>query len=116
MRIFEVSHPLDVTSAEPPGTRSRRREEIEDRFKWNLADIFSDWDAWAAAYATIEADIERYAALKGTLALGADSLLEAFRLSERLEQLAYRVWYFPSLQYDQDQRDNTVNARRQQVQ
>ena len=31
-------------------------------------------------------------------------------------QLAYRVWYFPSLRYDEDQRDNTVNARRQQVQ
>src|SRR6185503_608407 len=25
-------------------------------------------------------------------------------------------WYFPSLQYDEDQRDNSVNARRQQVQ
>ena len=31
-------------------------------------------------------------------------------------QLAYRVWYYPSLQYDEDQRDNGVNAKRQQVQ
>jgi len=30
--------------------------------------------------------------------------------------LAYRVWYFAALQYDEDQRDNTINARRQQVQ
>jgi oligoendopeptidase F len=30
--------------------------------------------------------------------------------------LMYRVWYFASLHYDQDQRDNEVNARRQQVQ
>ena len=40
----------------------------------------------------------------------------AFRLSEELGQLAYRVWYYPSLQYDEDQRDNAVNAKRQQVQ
>ena len=65
---------------------------------------------------TLEAGIERYAALKGTLAQGPDRLLEAFRLSEELGQLAYRVWYFPSLRYDEDQRDNAVNARRQQVQ
>ena len=26
------------------------------------------------------------------------------------------MWYFPSLRYDEDQRDNTINARRQQVQ
>jgi oligoendopeptidase F len=26
------------------------------------------------------------------------------------------VWYYPSLQYDEDQRDNAINAKRQQVQ
>ena len=30
--------------------------------------------------------------------------------------LRYRVWYFASLQYDEDQRNNEINARRQQVQ
>jgi oligoendopeptidase F len=95
---------------------SRRRDEIPDRFKWNLADIFPSWEAWEAAYKRLEQGIEQYAALKGTLAGGADTLLRAFRLSEELGQLAYRVWYYPSLQYDEDQRDNTVNARRQLVQ
>jgi oligoendopeptidase F len=108
--------PSDVATPEPPTTRSRRREEIADRFKWNLNDIFPDWDEWEAAYKRLEAGIDRYAALKGTLARGPDRLLEAFKLSEELGQLAYRVWYFPSLRYDEDQRDNSVNAKRQQVQ
>jgi oligoendopeptidase F len=30
--------------------------------------------------------------------------------------LSYQVWYFASLRYDEDQRNNDVNARRQQVQ
>ncbi|MEO6236774.1 MAG: oligoendopeptidase F, partial [Vicinamibacterales bacterium] len=42
--------------------------------------------------------------------------LKAFQLSEEMDQVAYRVWYYPSLQYDEDQRDNTLNARKQQVQ
>ena len=67
-------------------------------------------------YKRLESGVERYATLKGTLAGGPDRLLSAFRLSEELGQLAYRVWYYPSLQYDEDQRDNTINARRQQVQ
>ena len=96
--------------------RSRNRAEIDDRFKWKVDDIFSGWTAWEAAYKDLEAGIERYAALKGTLGRGPAQLLDAFRLSEELGQLAYRVWYFPSLQYDEDQRDNTINARRQQVQ
>src|SRR5256885_8537603 len=106
----------DTLTQEPPQARSRRREDIPDRFKWNLTDIFESWGAWEAAYKKLESGIDRYAALKGTLAEGPDALLNAFRLSEELGQLAYRVWYFPSLQYDEDQRDNTVNAKRQQVQ
>ena len=96
--------------------RSRNRAEIADQYKWNLNDIFPDWQTWEEGYRTLEAGIERYAALKGTLAAGPDRLLEAYRLSDELGQLAYRVWYYPSLQYDEDQRDNTVNAKRQQVQ
>jgi oligoendopeptidase F len=106
---------MPVAENAPP-TRSRLRAEIPDRFKWNLNDIFESWDAWQTAYATLDRGIERYAELKGTLAKGPDSLLTAFRLSEELGQLAYRVWYFPSLLYDTDQRDNIVNAKRQQVQ
>jgi len=108
--------PSDVAAPQPPTIRSRKRGEIAERYKWNLADIFPDWNAWEEAYRKLEAGIERYSALKGTLGGGAESLLVAFRLSEELGQLAYRVWYFPSLRYDEDQRDNSISARRQQVQ
>ncbi len=116
MAPFHCFDPSDTATAEPPRTGSRRRDDIPDRFKWNLGDVFPNWDEWEAAYKRLEQGIEQYAMLKGTLAAGAGRLLQAFRLSEELGQLAYRVWYYPSLQYDQDQRDNAVNARRQQVQ
>jgi oligoendopeptidase F len=115
MRGTDYSETM-LVSPETPQIRTRRREEVPDRFKWNLADIFPNWDAWEAGYKELEAGIDRYAALKGTLAGGPDTLLHAFRLSEAVGQLAYRVWYYPSLQYDEDQRDNTINAKRQQVQ
>src|SRR5262245_33472132 len=108
--------PSEALAQPEQPVRSRNRAEIDDRFKWKVQDIFPGWNAWEAAYKELEAGIERYAGLKGTLAKGPEPLLDAFRLSEELGQLAYRVWYFPSLQYDEDQRDNTINARRQQVQ
>lgn len=116
MRPLVVFDPSDVATSEPPQTRARRRQDVPDRFKWNLADIFPSWEAWEAGYKELEAGIGKYAALKGTLSGGAENLLNAFRLSEELGQLAYRVWYYPSLQYDEDQRDNVINAKRQQVQ
>lgn len=105
----------DAVAQQSPA-RSRTRSEIPDQFKWKVGDIFASWEAWEAGYKQLESGIEQYAALKGTLAGGPDQLLRAFRLSESLGQLAYRVWYYPALQYDEDQRNNPINARRQQVQ
>src|SRR4030095_5308923 len=96
--------------------RSRNRAEIKDQYKWKLDDIYPDWSTWEKALAELEGRIGEYAALKGTLASGPDRLLKAYQLNDALGQLAYTVYFFPSLKYDEDQRDNQVNARRQQVQ
>ena len=114
--IRDFRHPSDTATAEPPQARSRKRDDIDSRYKWNLSDIFPDWDTWEASYAKLDRGIDRYAALKGTLSEGPARLLSAFELSEELGQLAYRVRYYPSLRYDEDQRDNAINARRQKVQ
>jgi oligoendopeptidase F len=116
MRRSECFTSSDLAASDAPPTRSRRREDIPDDFKWNLNDIFLDWGEWESAYKRLEEGIAKYATFKGSLSGGPNRLLEAFRLAEELGQLAYRVWYFPSLKYDEDQRDNSVNARRQQVQ
>ena len=96
--------------------RSRNRAEIQDAYKWKLDDIYSDWPSWEKALAELESRIGEYAALKGTLGKGPDQLLKAYQLNDALGQLAYTVYFFPSLKYDEDQRDNQVNGRRQQVQ
>src|SRR5262245_58996234 len=99
-----------------PAPQLRERTEIDDRFKWSLTDIFAGWPEWQAAFDELDTKIGAYAALQGTLAQGADQLLASMRLSDEIGQLTYKVWYFASLKYDEDQRDNTINARRQQVQ
>jgi oligoendopeptidase F len=94
----------------------RDRDQIPDRFKWNLKNIFPDWDAWHAAYDQLDRSIAAFAGFQGTLAKGGDRLLAALKLRDEIGQLEHKVWYFASLWYDQDQRDNQINARRQQVQ
>src|SRR5438128_198325 len=75
----------------------RERHAIPDRFKWNLAHIFSSWEAWKAAYDELDRKIGAYAALQGTLAQGPDQLLAALKLADDIGQLEYKVWYFAAL-------------------
>jgi oligoendopeptidase F len=98
-----------------PGTL-RTRDEIPDKYKWDLGSICPDWDDWTAAYKRLEVAVEAFPAFQGTLAAGPDQLLAAFRAMDDMGALSYRVWYFAALHYDEDQRDNDINARRQQVQ
>jgi oligoendopeptidase F len=104
------------TAEAAAGPDLRDRAAIDDRYKWNLNDIFPSWEAWQQGYDELDTKIGVYAALQGTLAQGADRLLAAMQLSDDIGQLTYKVWYFAGLKYDEDQRDNQINARRQQVQ
>ncbi len=99
-----------------PAPQLRERAQIDDRFKWDLTHIFGGWAEWQAAFDELARKIDAYAALQGTLAGGTGRLLAAMRMSDDIGQLTYKVWYFASLKYDEDQRDNAINARRQQVQ
>jgi oligoendopeptidase F len=92
------------------------RQTVPERYKWNLADVCRDWDEWTGLYRELAGGIEKLKAFEGTLAQGGARLLAAFKAQDAVGALMYRVWYFASLHYDQDQRDNGVNARRQQVQ
>ena len=108
-------HPLARADA-PAVPELRDRDRIADRFKWDLSRIFKSWDEWAAAYGELDRRITAFAALQGTLAQGGDQLLAALALRDEVGQLEYKVWYFASLWHDQDQRDNAIDAKRQQVQ
>ena len=92
------------------------REALDPRYTWDLASIFSDWREWETGFRDLEQGVEAFTQFEGTLAQGAHRLLASLEERDRIGQLSYRVWYYPNLHYDQDQRDNTINARRQQVQ
>jgi oligoendopeptidase F len=92
------------------------RDGIPSRYTWDLSSICADWTEWSAAYEQLDGAIEAFKAFQGTLSGGPEAMLKAFRAMDEMGALSYRVWYYASLQYDEDQRNNEINARRQQVQ
>src|ERR1051325_938431 len=87
------------------------RSDVPSRYKWDLRAICPDWDAWLAHYRSLDEAIEAFKGLQGTLAARPDALLAAFRAMDHMGALSYRVWYYASLHYDEDQRNNDANAR-----
>ena len=107
---------FDTTFASAPGA-SRARTDVPEGERWNLADIFPSWEAWRDGLRRPRRPrpgVRRRA--RARWRASPTTLLEALRESDTMGQLAYRVWYFASLTHDEDQRDNQVGAKRQQVQ
>ncbi len=91
------------------------RSKIDLRYRWRLEDIYEDFDAWRKDFRRLEEMIDQLAALKGTLKQGPEKLLGALRLNDEIDQLAYRVYNYVSLRFDEDVRQNDIDAKRQEV-
>ncbi len=92
------------------------RSEVDPAYTWDLSAIFPSWEAWDDAVADLERHIGEFTAFSGTLGRNGARLRAALEAHDVIGQLSYRVWYYPSLTHDQDQRDNASAARRQRVQ
>ena len=97
-------------------TLTPERSAIDPAYTWDLSAIFPSWEAWEAAMADLEQRIGAFKALAGTLGQSGAALCAALQAHDAIGQLSYRVWYYPSLSHDEDQRDNVSAARRQRVQ
>lgn len=95
--------------------RSLNRDEIPAKYKWNLSDIYPNWQAWEKGMAEMEQKMAVIAGLKGTLSKSPAHLLKALKLQDELTILAYRVYRYPQLMRDTDTRNQKVSGRLQQV-
>ena len=103
-------------SYRPAAGQLPERGAIPVSYTWDLSHICRSWDEWEASYRELDGEIEAFKSRQGTLASGSDALTDAYRAMDRMGVLSYRVWYYASLRYDEDQRNNDINARRQRVQ
>lgn len=91
------------------------RDSIPDKYKWDLSQIYPDYEAWEVDLNRMQQLMDDYAALKGTLADGPEAVLKAQTMGDELGMLSYKVYRYPGLMSAYDTRDNEVSAKLQQV-
>ena len=89
--------------------RLPKRSEVPVEKTWRLEDIYADNAAWEADVKRAIAAAEQAAALEGTLAADAGTLLKAMDLYEEAMQTLYRFYAYANMKHDQD----TGNAENQ---
>ena len=104
--------PASSIAAKPS---TRNRAEIPAEFRWDFSAIYPSWAAWDAAMLDMEARMDAFAKLKGSLAQGPAAVLKAYRDFDDIGKQQYLVYRYPQLQRDVDTRDQAMAGRFQRV-
>jgi oligoendopeptidase F len=93
----------------------RARSDIPAEFRWDFSPIYPSWDAWEAGMKDMDAKVDAFLKMKGTLKDGPQAVLAAYRAFDEIGKLQYRLYRYPQLQRDVDTRDQAVAGRFQRV-
>ena len=86
------------------------RDEIEEQYRWNLADIYPTTDAWEKDYAYVEDNIDMLKQYKGKLGKSPKNLEKCLKESEELERKLEKLYVSAHLLKDQDTKNTTSQA------
>ncbi|MFD1513611.1 oligoendopeptidase F [Halomarina rubra] len=86
------------------------RGDIEEEYKWNLADLYDDDESWEAAYEAAEEEVEALAAYEGEATADAATLLATLEQYEETMRLVSNVYSYASMRSDEDTRDQEYQA------
>lgn len=89
--------------------RIPKRNEIPEKFKWSLEDIYPSDEAWEKDFEKLKLMPEKISAYKGRLAESADTLYDFMQVSEELALLCDSLGNYAQRRSDED----TANSKYQ---
>ena len=77
-------------------TQPIERDQVEEKYKWNLADIYPSVEAWQADVDMMNAEVDKLANFKGTLGESSDALFTALNTGNDLVKTLWQAWIYAS--------------------
>ena len=91
------------------------RKDIPKEYKWNLSDIYENYEKWNEDLAKMEKIQEELVKFKGKFD-SEDKLLQFLKKQEESEKIAYKLYRYPQLARDLDSSDKEATENMQKIQ
>ena len=90
--------------------KDKTRDEIDDKYKWDLSQIYKTEDEWNKDFEYVKASGDKYLEFKGKLN-NADNILKYFKFDEEISKKADSLYMYAALKFDED----TSNSKYQEL-
>ncbi|MFW2487040.1 oligoendopeptidase F [Clostridium chromiireducens] len=87
----------------------KKREEIEDKFKWNIDKVYKNIEDWENDFEELKKEAVKLREFSGKLTNG-ESILEYFALNEKISRKAETLYVYAHLKYDEDTSNSTYQS------
>jgi len=92
-----------------------RRGEINQEYKWNLEDIYENWEAWQIDYQMVEKLVDQLAGMKGEVKTSKENLKKALELRTEFSQKLIKVFQYPHLMKSVESSNQEVSSKFQKA-
>src|SRR6187397_343672 len=96
--------------------QERDRSRIDDKYKWNIEDVYSSVTAWRNEKDRIAAALPNIRTFAGQLGSSAGILADTLDTTTELEKELSRLYVYASMLADQDTRASDTQGMKQQMQ
>ncbi|MFC2124442.1 oligoendopeptidase F [Bacteroidota bacterium] len=94
---------------------SKERSQVEDKYKWNLDDLYPDLETWEQAKTDIKPEIDKISQYQTTISRSGKDLYEGLEYCFNIRKEIMRLYSYASKSSDQDTRESKPLGMQQEM-
>jgi oligoendopeptidase F len=92
------------------GSTLPKRDDIDEKYKWNLSDMYSTIDTWENDVNTVKTFMQEIIKYKGTLCKSPENLLQCLKISNEMMALNDMIYVYARMKRDEDNGNSIYQA------
>lgn len=90
------------------------RENIDNKYKWNLSDIYPNWESWEKDLENLKEIIKEIPTFETSITTDEKKFIELIKLEEKIQRMIDKLYLYPYMLRDLDSKD-VVAAEKMQI-
>ena len=90
------------------------RENIDNKYKWNLSDIYANWESWEKDLKNLKEIVKEIPTFENSITTDEKKFIELIKLEEKIQRMIDKLYLYPYMLRDLDSKD-VVAAEKMQI-
>lgn len=97
------------------GQKMLTRNEIADKYKWNMKDFYSDWNEWEKDFEKLKSTMKKIPEYRGKIKNNSKNFIELIKLEEQLSRLLDKLYIYVFMLKDINSKDEVASVKLQEI-